>query len=68
MLRKSGHNRTVDWYLFGVLLYEMLVGCPPYFANNREQLFKNIKGGVLKVPMQMSKNAKLLIMQVRCDN
>ena len=36
MLRRVGHNRTVDWYLFGVLLYEMMVGCPPYFAHTKE--------------------------------
>ncbi len=35
MLRKSGHGKAVDWYLFGVLIYEMLVGMPPYFSNNR---------------------------------
>jgi serine/threonine protein kinase len=26
MLRRSGHGKSVDWYLLGVLLYEMLVG------------------------------------------
>jgi serine/threonine protein kinase len=35
MLRRSGHGRTVDWYLLGVLLYEMLVGIPPYFNKNK---------------------------------
>jgi len=35
MLRRSGHGRTVDWYLLGVLLYEMLVGIPPYFNRNK---------------------------------
>jgi serine/threonine protein kinase len=28
---KRGHSRTVDWYLVGVLLYEMIVGMPPYY-------------------------------------
>lgn len=35
MLKKSGHGKSVDWYLLGVLIYEMLVGMPPYFTNNR---------------------------------
>lgn len=35
MLRRSGHGRTVDWYLLGVLLYEMLVGVPPYFNQDK---------------------------------
>ena len=35
MLRRSGHGKSVDWYLLGVLLYEMLVGIPPYFNKDR---------------------------------
>ncbi len=35
VLRKSGHGRSVDWYLLGTLLYEMLVGIPPYFNHNK---------------------------------
>lgn len=32
MLMKVGHGKSVDWYLLGVLLYEMLVGNTPYFS------------------------------------
>jgi serine/threonine protein kinase len=35
MLRRSGHGKSVDWYLLGVLLYELLVGAPPYYSPNR---------------------------------
>lgn len=35
VLKRSGHGKSVDWYLLGVLLYEMLVGIPPYYANNK---------------------------------
>jgi serine/threonine protein kinase len=35
MILKKGHGRPVDWYLFGVLIYEMLVGIPPYYSSNR---------------------------------
>ena len=50
ILKGKGHNRTVDWYLLGVLVYEMLVGVPPYYADDRTTLFKNISGGTLKMP------------------
>lgn len=61
MLRRSGHNKTVDWYLLGVLIYEMLVGMPPYFSSNREELFENIKKAQLKLPRSLSEEAKHLI-------
>lgn len=31
MLTSKGYNMTVDWYLLGVLFYEMLTGKPPYY-------------------------------------
>lgn len=42
MLKKKGHGKAVDWYLLGVLFYEMIVGFPPYYARTKEQLFENI--------------------------
>lgn len=35
MLKRCGHGKAVDWYLLGVVMYELLVGIPPYYANNR---------------------------------
>ena len=35
ILKRTGHGKSVDWYLLGVLLYEMLIGQPPYFSNKR---------------------------------
>eukprot|EP00826_Nyctotherus_ovalis_P064810 TRINITY_DN9514_c0_g2_i2.p1 TRINITY_DN9514_c0_g2~~TRINITY_DN9514_c0_g2_i2.p1 ORF type:complete len:239 (+),score=59.27 TRINITY_DN9514_c0_g2_i2:1533-2249(+) len=61
MVKKSGHGRSVDWYLLGVLLYEMLVGIPPYFNKNREKLFENIERGPLEVPPEVSPVALDLI-------
>jgi len=39
VLMRKGHGKAVDWYLFGVLMYEMLVGAPPYFSRKRDQLY-----------------------------
>jgi len=64
MLTRTGHNKTVDWYLLGVLLYEMLVGVPPYFDNEREVLFEYIKRGPLQIPKSLLKEAKDLTINV----
>jgi serine/threonine protein kinase len=50
MLKRSGHGKSVDWYLLGVLLYEMLVGMPPYFNRDRDKLVSNIQKGPLLMP------------------
>jgi len=45
-------------------MYELLVGSPPYYANDRETLYENIKRAPLKVPRTMSLEAKDLIKRV----
>ena len=68
VLAKTGHGKSVDWYLLGTLLYELVVGQPPYFCSNREQLFKNIAKASLKLPKEISPDLKNLIVQLLSRN
>jgi serine/threonine protein kinase len=61
MLKKQGHGKAVDWYLLGVLFYEMLVGIPPYFTAHKEDIFHNIEYGELQFPKLISNEAKELL-------
>lgn len=61
MLKQSGHGKAVDWYLLGVLLYEMLVGTPPYYSLNREEIFRNIENSHLSFPNHLSNESKSLL-------
>ena len=61
MLKKEGHGKAVDWYLLGVLFYEMLVGITPYFTTTKEDIFYNIEYGELKIPNFVSKEAAELL-------
>ena len=61
VLKKQGHGKAVDWYLLGVLLYEMLTGVTPYYDKNKNNLFYNIEQGNLTIPNFVSDNAKSLL-------
>lgn len=64
MLTKQGHGKALDWYLLGILLYEMLVGVTPYYTSNKEELFENILHGKLKLPKSVSSDARDLIINL----
>jgi len=34
VVSRNGHSFEVDYYCMGALLYEMVVGCPPFYEPN----------------------------------
>ncbi|KAH6777181.1 AGC kinase 1.7 [Perilla frutescens var. hirtella] len=63
IIRGEGHGSAVDWWTFGIFLYELLHGITPFKGNgNRATLF-NVVGQPLKFPEnpQTSATAKDLI-------
>lgn len=51
----------VDWWAFGTLLYEVLVGVPPFYHKELRQTYINIARGVLRFPPWLSDSCKDLI-------
>eukprot|EP01126_Amoeba_proteus_P029905 TRINITY_DN2955_c0_g1_i12.p1 TRINITY_DN2955_c0_g1~~TRINITY_DN2955_c0_g1_i12.p1 ORF type:complete len:290 (-),score=66.01 TRINITY_DN2955_c0_g1_i12:115-984(-) len=43
VIKGTGHNATVDWWTFGILLFEMLFGTTPFRGRNRDETFGNIQ-------------------------
>lgn len=40
VLQSKAYGRAADWWSFGCIIYEMLVGIPPFYCENRDQMFK----------------------------
>lgn len=63
MVREQRHTQAVDWYMLGCLLYEMVVGEPPFKAHDETKLFMKIEQGKVSFPagISLSNEAKDLI-------
>lgn len=42
IVQSLGYGKAVDWYSVGVLVYEMLVGSPPFYNESHKILYENI--------------------------
>uniref|UniRef100_A0A182SUM2 non-specific serine/threonine protein kinase n=1 Tax=Anopheles maculatus TaxID=74869 RepID=A0A182SUM2_9DIPT len=39
VIMRKGYGKPVDWWSMGIILYEFLIGCVPFFGETPEELF-----------------------------
>ncbi|GAA5963531.1 hypothetical protein JCM8115_003400 [Rhodotorula mucilaginosa] len=61
IITATGHGAAADWWALGVLLFELLAGYPPFFADNPLEIYEKILRGKFAVPGHIDPVAKNLI-------
>ncbi|KAG5518856.1 hypothetical protein PMAC_002387 [Pneumocystis sp. 'macacae'] len=50
LLDDSGYTKSVDFWSLGVLVFEMCCGWSPFYAEDTQQMYKNIAFGKVRFP------------------
>ncbi|VEU21685.1 DEKNAAC102606 [Brettanomyces naardenensis] len=53
LLDESGYTKMVDFWSLGVLIFEMCCGWSPFYAENTQQMYKNIAFGKVRFPKEV---------------
>nr|AHZ63913.1 phototropin [Penium margaritaceum] len=63
IINGTGHSSPVDWWAFGIFMYEMMFGKTPFRGRNRQKTFTNVLMKELVFPdaVPVSEEAKSLI-------
>lgn len=61
IIQSKGHSKAVDWWSLGILIFEMIVGFPPFFDDQPFGIYEKILAGKIDWPRHMDPVVKDLI-------
>lgn len=57
MLTQAPYTKSVDWWSYGILVFEMLTGLPPFYDENTNNMYRMILQEQVNFPSWMSSDA-----------
>jgi len=57
----KGYGKGVDWWALGILIYELLIGYPPFYDDNPFSVYEKILQGKVSYPGLMDAYSKDLV-------
>mmetsp|Transcript_108084 Transcript_108084/g.187536 ORF Transcript_108084/g.187536 Transcript_108084/m.187536 type:complete len:837 (+) Transcript_108084:53-2563(+) len=56
MIKSVGHTTSLDWWTVGILIYELMMGGPPFTAKDTAGIIGKIMKGLDKCPLPMTRS------------
>ncbi|KAF7253766.1 Serine/threonine-protein kinase 38 [Varanus komodoensis] len=68
---QTGYNKLCDWWSLGVIMYEMLIGYPPFCSETPQETYKKVMNWketlIFPPEVPISERAKDLILRFCCE-
>ncbi|KAF9560754.1 Serine/threonine kinase [Mortierella alpina] len=64
ILSEQKYGRAVDWWAFGVLIYEMLLGKSPFRGDDEDEIFEAILEDEILYPINMSRDSVSILQKL----
>ncbi|RLN26067.1 hypothetical protein BBO99_00000517 [Phytophthora kernoviae] len=68
IILNKGHDRAVDYWALGVLIFELMTGTAPFYAQDPMQIYALIIQGNVKFPAYMGRACIDLVQKLLCQN
>lgn len=65
ILEEQPYDRAVDWWAFGVLMYEMLLGRAPFSGEEEDDIYDSILEDEPMYPQGFGRHEQALLQSVR---